>query len=342
MSGNRAVLNIRYTPVGPGAGKKAGRLTNYIQNRDNERPEAEIQNPESFMYYAAYRDRAQPEGRMFDAQGTIGTQERLDLVANIRDSIQGAREGDRAFYQMVISPEDARGVDLRALTRATMQQMERDCGRMRWIAAEHRNTEHPHAHVVVAARRENEQGHYKTVVINRPRLERMKEAMTNELSRQHDHTNQMGHEAGPRLGRAVIERSLNRTRSRCCLALSTAPVGWRLRSLHHTTRRGPQRMTRCSVRRMTSARRWARWVVLWPGWFGQARSSSARSSASTRLSASETGAGSAEYRRPKENRLGAADHRTRKAWLTTLTEDSYHYPTPASANNLPNVNTVMT
>src|SRR5260370_644521 len=29
VSGNRTVLNIRYTPVGPGASKKAGRLTNY-------------------------------------------------------------------------------------------------------------------------------------------------------------------------------------------------------------------------------------------------------------------------------------------------------------------------
>jgi hypothetical protein len=224
VSGGRAVLNIRYTPVGPGAGKKAGRLTNYIQNRDNERPEAEIRDPESFMYYAAYRDRAQPEGRMFDADGTVGTEERLDLVQNIRDSIQGAREGDRAFYQVVISPEDARGVDLRALTRATMAQVQRDCGPLRWIAAEHRNTEHPHSHVVMAARRENEPGHYKTVVINRPRLERMKGAMTNELSRQHDHGNQMGQPAGPQLGRAVNEMSLNR---RPAQALSRAVDGSR-------------------------------------------------------------------------------------------------------------------
>jgi hypothetical protein len=125
---------------------------------------------------------------------------------------------------MVISPEDARGVDLRALTRATMRQVERDCGPMRWIAAEHRNTQHPHAHVVVAARRENEPGHYKTVVINRPRLERMKQAMTNELSRQYDHTNQLGHQAGPQLGRAVNERSLQRSPAQ---ALSRAVDGSR-------------------------------------------------------------------------------------------------------------------
>jgi hypothetical protein len=95
---------------------------------------------------------------------------------------------------------------------------------MRWIAAEHRNTEHPHAHVVAAARREDEPGHYKTVVITRPRLERMKQAMTNELSRQHDPTNQLGHQAGPQLARAVQERSLNRSPAQ---ALSRAVDGSR-------------------------------------------------------------------------------------------------------------------
>ena len=91
------------------------------------------------------------------------------------------RDGDRAFYQMVISPADGRGVDLPQLTRATMERVRNDCGPVRWIAAEHRNTKHPHVHVVMAARRQREGGGYKTLIINRQRLERMKGAMTLDL-----------------------------------------------------------------------------------------------------------------------------------------------------------------
>jgi hypothetical protein len=206
MSRERSILNIRYTPVSKSAGRSARRLTGYIQKRDNEREEGEPGDPEEFMHYAAYRDRAQPEGRMFNERGTAGERERLDLVQNIRESIEGARHGDRAFYQMVISPEDARGVDLRALTRKTMQQLQKDCGRTPWIAAEHRNTRHPHVHVVMPARREFEPGHYKTVIISRQRLGRAKEAMGSELGRQRERSVQRGMEGGPQLQVAVKQR----------------------------------------------------------------------------------------------------------------------------------------
>jgi hypothetical protein len=207
LSGDRCVINIRYAPVSPKAGQSVGRLTNYIQNRDNERPLGEARDAEGFMYYAAYRDRAQPEGRMFNADGTAGDQERRELVNGIRESISGAREGDRAFYQMVISPEDARGVDLRALTRETMRQFQKDCGQMPWIAAEHRNTDHPHVHVVMAARRQREPGRYQTVVISRQRLARAKQAMRTELTRQNGRRIERGREPGPQLQRAVQTHS---------------------------------------------------------------------------------------------------------------------------------------
>ena len=206
MSQERSILNIRYTPVSKNAGRSARRLTGYIQKRDNEREDGEPRDAEEFMNYAAYRDRAQPEGRMFNEAGTAGERERLDLVKNIRESIEGARDGDRAFYQMVISPENARGVDLRAVTRKTMQQLQKDCGRTPWIAAEHRNTRHPHVHVVMPARRELEPGRYKTVIISRQRLGRAKEAMGSELGRQRERNIQRGREAGPQLQSAVKQR----------------------------------------------------------------------------------------------------------------------------------------
>jgi hypothetical protein len=88
---------------------------------------------------------------------------------------------------MVLSPERAEGLDLKALTRAAVDQLGRDAGVMpAWIAAIHRNTQHPHVHIVMAARREIEPGRFRTVVINPARLEHMKLAMSDELSRQRD------------------------------------------------------------------------------------------------------------------------------------------------------------
>src|SRR5207248_6449151 len=61
----------------------------------------------------------------------------------------------RAAYRMVLSPERADGLDLKALTGAAMAQLGRDVGATPpWIAAIHRNTKHPHVHIVMAARRE--------------------------------------------------------------------------------------------------------------------------------------------------------------------------------------------
>src|SRR5258708_5691959 len=63
----------------------------------------------------------------------------------------------RAVYQMVISPDDWRGLDLRLLARTMMKQLEADAGSKGlgpWFAAEHRNTSHHHVQIVLAARRE--------------------------------------------------------------------------------------------------------------------------------------------------------------------------------------------
>jgi type IV secretory pathway VirD2 relaxase len=88
---------------------------------------------------------------------------------------------------MVLSPENAEGLDLKALTRAAVDQLGRDVGGTPpWIAAIHRNTKHPHVHIVMAARREIEPGQFRTVVINPVRLAHMKLAMSDELSLQRD------------------------------------------------------------------------------------------------------------------------------------------------------------
>jgi MobA/VirD2-like, nuclease domain len=113
--------------------------------------------------------------------------DRRALLAHISRSVKsnGSGRHPRAAYRMVLSPERAEGLDLKALTRAAVDQLGRDAGGTPpWIAAIHRNTKHPHVHIVMAARREIKGGHFRTVVINPTRLAHMKSAMSNELSRQ--------------------------------------------------------------------------------------------------------------------------------------------------------------
>jgi hypothetical protein len=53
-----------------------------------------------------------------------------------------------------------------------------------WVAAVHRNTLHPHVHIVLAARREVAKDQFRTLLITKPRLARMKESLALEMSRQ--------------------------------------------------------------------------------------------------------------------------------------------------------------
>jgi type IV secretory pathway VirD2 relaxase len=57
---------------------------------------------------------------------------------------------DERLWKLIISPEFGDQVDLRRLTGGLMKRMEKDLGTdLEWVAVEHHNTEHPHAHVVV-------------------------------------------------------------------------------------------------------------------------------------------------------------------------------------------------
>jgi len=68
-----------------------------------------------------------------------------------------------------------------------MRGLESDVGSLPpWVAAVHRNTRHPHVHIVMAARREVAPDRFKTLIITRPRLARMKESLAAEMSRQID------------------------------------------------------------------------------------------------------------------------------------------------------------
>ncbi len=192
MLSHRAILSIQYTAAGPKAGKAVGGFLRYVHYRDHHNLGERDRGVGGLVRYVAYRDSAAPEGRLFDSTKTVGDRERRELIRYVRRSLAGLgnsegvgnRRPARAVYRFVLSPEDARGLDLHQLTRATMGQLERDSsGLPPWIAAEHRNTDHPHVHIVLAARHQASNGAFREMRVTKQRLARMKGALSLEIDR---------------------------------------------------------------------------------------------------------------------------------------------------------------
>ncbi len=73
--------------------------------------------------------------------------QKIDIAARLEN---WQRAGDERLWKLIISPEFGDRADLRRLTADLMERMEKDLGTdLEWVAVEHHNTEHPHAHVVV-------------------------------------------------------------------------------------------------------------------------------------------------------------------------------------------------
>ena len=181
MSGDRCILSIKYVPAG--SAKRLGGFLRYVQFRDQHPDSADGKTLDGFTRYIKHRDRTAPGGRLFGPNGNCGDLDRRALLAHISRSMrQGGGRHPRAAYRMVLSPERADGLDLKALTRAAIDQLGREAGGVPpWIAAVHRNTKHPHVHIVMAARLELSPGRFRTVVVNRERLAHMKLAIADEM-----------------------------------------------------------------------------------------------------------------------------------------------------------------
>jgi hypothetical protein len=60
------------------------------------------------------------------------------------------KSGDQRLFKLILSPEFGDRLDLERLTRDVMTGMENDLGlSLEWAAVVHRNTDHPHVHVVL-------------------------------------------------------------------------------------------------------------------------------------------------------------------------------------------------
>src|SRR2546430_1008952 len=88
-------------------------------------------------------------GRMFDAE---------------RDSTDHRAfaercDSDRHHFRFIVSPDDATELsDLKTFARDLMAQAQRDLGtRLDWVAVDHWNTEHPHVHVIIRGRADDDQ-----------------------------------------------------------------------------------------------------------------------------------------------------------------------------------------
>jgi type IV secretory pathway VirD2 relaxase len=67
-----------------------------------------------------------------------------------RETFEQPRLGERHQFRFIVSPEDARDLDLTDYVRELMKRVECDLGRsIEWVAVNHHDTDHPHAHVIV-------------------------------------------------------------------------------------------------------------------------------------------------------------------------------------------------
>jgi type IV secretory pathway VirD2 relaxase len=78
-------------------------------------------------------------GVLYGPEGTVA-----------RETFEQPRLGERHQFRFIVSPEDARDLDLTDYVRDLMKRVECDLGRsLEWAAVNHHDTEHPHAHVIV-------------------------------------------------------------------------------------------------------------------------------------------------------------------------------------------------
>ena len=79
------------------------------------------------------------KGILYDASGT-----------GRGETFEEPRVGEKHQFRIIVSPEDANALDLTQYVRTLMARVERDLGRrLDWVAVNHHDTEHPHAHLIV-------------------------------------------------------------------------------------------------------------------------------------------------------------------------------------------------
>ncbi|MDQ4419034.1 relaxase/mobilization nuclease RlxS [Sphingobium sp. DEHP117] len=99
--------------------------------------------------------------RYLQRDGTTREGERGSLYGRDADRLDGRpflerSSGDRHQFRFIVAPEDGDQYDdLKPVVRRLMDQAEKDLGtKLDWVAVDHFNTGHPHAHVIVRGKDE--------------------------------------------------------------------------------------------------------------------------------------------------------------------------------------------
>src|SRR6267378_4020625 len=105
-------------------------------------------NPGQWKAHGRYvaRESATQGGKASEA-GFNATEQNVDIAAKL-DKWQGA--GDERLFKIIVSPEFGDRLNLHQYARELMHRVEHDLDtQLEWVAAVHRNTEHPHVHIAL-------------------------------------------------------------------------------------------------------------------------------------------------------------------------------------------------
>ncbi len=108
-----------------------------------------IAKPEVLKAHVKYLER--------DGAGHDGNKPEF-FTANNKEVNLGEIEDEKRFFKLIISPENGREiVDLEEYVKDVMRKAENTIGeKLDWAAVTHYNTEHPHAHVIIRGKTEDD------------------------------------------------------------------------------------------------------------------------------------------------------------------------------------------
>lgn len=220
---NRAGRNVRtgpsrFTGARIGRGSGVGRILSTRDRNAGLRSRRAVVKARFVKLGAKGLGQAKAHLNYLQRDGTTRGGERGTLYGAERDTVDGKdflerQAGDRHQFRFIVSPEDGGEYeDLKPLVRRLMTQVEQDLGTgLDWVAVDHFNTGHPHAHVIL--RGKDDMG--KDLVIAREYLthglrERTAELVNLDLGPRTDaeilrsRTNEMGQERFTDLDRRLI------------------------------------------------------------------------------------------------------------------------------------------
>jgi len=159
------VVKARYVKQTSGRGAKAARLhLKYIE-----------------------RDGVSQDG----GEGDLYNGERHGLSS---DDFLKRADNDPHQFRFIVSPEDAKELDLTEYTRDLMKQVEADLGRpLDWAAVNHHNTDNPHTHIVIRGQdKHGEELRIDRQYISHGFRTRARELATRELGPRPEHEIEQG------------------------------------------------------------------------------------------------------------------------------------------------------